>query len=273
MRGTARLYAASLLISATSCREAPTPEGPVVRLVSHEFSLEVPTSLPAGLVHLRLINEGQDIHEALITRMTSDAGTADRYVEQWKAGNSWPEFAADVGGTALTAPGDSSDVWMRLSPGRYAVICTKGDHVHRGMAADLVVRAQPGAQVDTSTPGADLELALLDYAYTFPGTVTAGAHRIHIVNRGTEPHEMDIYRLELGQTLDDLIRWTKGDEAGAPPLALAGGGGDLLPGGEEWIAVNLRPGRYVMLCTIPQGKRDDGTPHHALGMIRYFTVP
>ena len=243
-----------------------------MRLVAHDFTFDVPASLPAGVMHLRLVNEGFDIHEALLTRMTSDAGTAERYIEQWRAGNSWPDFAADVGGTALTMPGDSSDAWVRLLPGRYVVICTKGDHLRRGMAADLVVRAQPAATADTTPPAADLELGLLDYAFTFPDSVSAGAHRIHVANRGTEPHEMDVLRIPPGKEVADWIAWSRGNEVGAPPLTPVGGGGDILPGGEVWISVNLTPGRYVIICGISQGKRKGGTPHHALGMLHSFVV-
>ncbi len=272
MRLATGALAAALALAAASCRKATAPEGPVVRLVAHDFTFDVPASLPAGIVHLRLVNEGSDMHEAILTRMTSDAGTAERYVEQWKAGNSWPDFAADVGGTGLTMPGDSSDAWVRLIPGRYVVICTKGDHLDRGMAMDLIVRAGPTITADSTPPAADLELGLVDYAFTFPDTVRAGAHRIHVTNRGTEPHEMDILHLSPGKEVADWIAWAQGGEAGMPPLTPVGGGGDIFPGGEVWMSVNLPPGRYAILCAIRQGQHLGGTPHHALGMLHVFAA-
>ena len=236
----------------------------MVRLVASDFRFDGPATLPAGLVRLRLVNDGSDIHEALIVRLIADSGSAAAYVAAWRRGVFWPPFARDVGGTALTRPGDSSDVWLRLEPGRYVVICTKGDHLDRGMAADLTVTDPSGGSLPP--PAADLELELDDYAFRFPARVAAGPHVVHVVNRGSEPHELDIYRVPPGGRFEDLEAWFDGGEQGLPPFETAGGGADLYPDHEEWISMALPPGHYLIVCTIRRGLKDDGTPHYGLGM-------
>ena len=230
----------------------------------------MPQKTNSGMTRVLLVNQGQDVHEAVLVRVVAPGGTARDYVDQWKKGISWPAFGSDVGGVALTAPGDSNEVWLKLEPGRYLVICTKGDHLDRGMAGEFEVEAtnEPMA----APPVADLRLELFDYAFRFPKQVPAGRRTIHVVNRGTEPHEMDIYRIPEGRSIEDWIAWSRKGEPGEPPLELAGGGGDFFPGREEWFPVNLTPGRYLILCSVTKGMQPGGAPHYALGMLWYFQV-
>ncbi len=237
------------------------------RLVTRDFSFEAPVRIDAGLVRLRLVNEGHDVHEAVVVRVVGE-GSAARYVEAWNRGVSWPAFGEDVGGVALTSPADSNEAWLRLEPGHYILICTKGDHLNRGMAADLEV--VPSTAPAPPSPVADLSLELFDFAFRFPARIAAGGHLIHAVNRGTDPHEMDIYRIPPAKSLADFVAWSKGGEKGPPPLELAGGGADFFPGHEEWIPISLTPGRYLIICTITKGKLDNAPHHYALGMTSEF---
>ena len=128
------------------------------------------------------------------------------------------------------------------------------------------------ARVNFQDGVADLSLELFDFAFRFPVRIAAGRHLIHAVNRGTDPHEMDIYRVPPGKSMADFVAWSKGGEIGQPPLELTGGGADFFPGHEEWIPITLRPGRYLIICTITKGKHDDAPPHYSLGMTWTFVV-
>ena len=94
---------------------------------------------------------------------------------------------------------------------------------------------------------------------------------MHVVNRGTEPHEADVLRITDSTGFAAYAHWLEeGDEVGLPPITPVGGIGDLVPGREAWVELQLTPGRYLIICqvTAPNG----GKPHYALGMRYEFTV-
>ena len=62
----------------------------------------------------------------------------------------------------------------------------------------------------------------------------------------------------------------QGWREGAPPLEPVGGGADFYPGHEEWISLDLPPGRYLIVCGITQAQRTNGTPHYDIGMTWEF---
>lgn len=131
-----------LVLVLAACRGRDAPDAPLIRITSHDFGYDMPARIPAGLIHLRLINQGPDIHEAMVIHF-NDAGSAAGYVDSVRADVDFPAFAEDLGGTGLTPPGDSNDAFLRLAPGRYAIVCWKGDHLRRGMARDFVVGGTP----------------------------------------------------------------------------------------------------------------------------------
>jgi uncharacterized cupredoxin-like copper-binding protein len=227
----------------------------------------MPSRIPAGLVHLRLVNQGPDIHEGDVI-LFNQAGSAAGYVDSVRADVDFPAFALDMGGTGLTPPGDSTDVYLQLEPGRYAVVCWKGDHLRRGMAHDFVVT--PDSSVTPAPPHEDLTILLTEYGYQLSGPMRAGRHLIKVENRGSQPHEADIFRPHPGKTVGDYIAWLAAGENGLPPADAVGGVGDFISGRTVWQAVTLTPGHYFLICQVPDPVRMK--PHYALGMVREFEV-
>ena len=256
--------AAAALVAACS---HSSPDPPLTRIVAYDFGYELPAEVPAGLVHLRLVNAGGDIHEAEVVRFTRDEGSAARYVDSVRAHVDFPAFALDFGGAGLAEPGDSTEVWLVLAPGHYAVVCWKGDHLERGMAHDFTV---VGSRRSVPPPTVDVEIALHDFSYGIVGPLTAGRHLLHVTNQGKEPHEVDLIYLPTGVAAQDYMAWLAGSEAGQPPALPIGGGGDFVPGREVWFPITLRPGRYLIICQVPSAA--DGQPHYALGMYKEFEV-
>lgn len=242
-----------------------------MRIAAHDYGYDMPARMPAGLVHLRLVNQGPDIHEAMVIRF-SGAGSAAGYVDSVRANVDFPAFAEDMGGAGLAATGDSTEVYMQLAPGHYAIVCWKGDHLSRGMARDFVVEADSagtGADIRRA-PDADLTILMTEYGYQLSGPVSAGRHLIRVENRGSQPHEADLVRLAPGKTPSDYIAWLDAGEPGPPPAEVAGGVGDFIAGRTVWMAVTLTPGRYFIICQVPDA--GDGKPHYDHGMIREFEV-
>jgi uncharacterized cupredoxin-like copper-binding protein len=210
----------------------------------------------------------------MLARFLDSAGTAERYADSVRAGVDYPAFAVDVGGAALTWPGDSSATWLVLEPGHYAVLCWVADHMQLGMAHDLVVTASapaPAPAAPPAPPAATHELVLQDYDYVLDHPLVSGHQVVHVVNRGTEPHEADILELSDTAGFDAYRAWLDGNQRGLPPVRPVGGIGDIMPGTEAWLELTLRPGRYLVLCTITA--KPGGKPHYALGMRREVTVP
>ena len=261
----ARLSALLPALPLAACQVTPPT---VLTLVAHEYGYEMPASIPAGLVQFTLRNEGRDVHEGLIVHFTDPGGSAAAYVDSVRADVDFPAFATDIGGPGLTLSGDSTTVWIALTPGRYGVVCWKGDHLRRGMAHDLEVTAATGAA--SEPPVASAEISLRDYTFLPSTTLRPGRQVLHIVNEGSEPHEADIFRLTDSTSVDDYLAWLKDGEAGLPPVDPVGGLGDLAPGRELWLSIDLPLGRYFLLCQVPAS--GDGRPHYEHGMVLEFTV-
>jgi uncharacterized cupredoxin-like copper-binding protein len=257
-------FAASCL---SACRERVTA-GPELRITSHEYEYRMPDSVPAGLVHITLRNAGHDIHEAMLVRFTDTIGTAAAYADSVRAKVDWPSNAEDVGGAALTLPGDSSGVWLRLAPGHYAVVCWKEDHLSRGMVHDLWV--VPSNTAPRQPPTATRQLTLVDFAFAFDKPLTGGTYVLHVQNTGTEAHEADIIKATPTAGLREYLAWIDSGSHGLPPVAPVAGFGDIFPGKEAWVPLRVTPGRYFIICQVPA--KSDGRPHYKHGMFTEFSV-
>ena len=270
MLDSANALASAVFLAATclsGCRE-PAIAIPELAITSHEYGFHMPDSVPAGLVHITLHNAGQDIHEAMLVHFTDTIGTAAAYADSARAHVDFPSNAEDVGGAALTLPGDSSGVWLRLAPGHYAVVCFKGDHLERGMVHDLRVVASNGAS--GTPPKATRQLTLVDFAFRLDTPFTAGRHVLHVRNAGTEAHEADIIKATPTAGLREYLAWLDSGEQGLPPVAPVAAFGDIYPGKEAWIELHLTPGRYFIVCQVPA--KADGRPHFKHGMFTEFSV-
>src|SRR5687767_15072371 len=154
MRTRLRLASLCLLGACSGAGSRGGPAQPrLLRLEASDFTFAAPATVAAGLTRVRLVNRGSEWHEALITRLP--AGTsAEAYLAAARAGESFPVGAVDFGGPGVVPMGDSSEVVLRLPPGRYAIVCWSGNHVKRGMIATLTV-AEPdprAERADTAAP-------------------------------------------------------------------------------------------------------------------------
>jgi uncharacterized cupredoxin-like copper-binding protein len=264
------LGAIALLLAAaclSGCRH-PDIAVPELRITADDYAFHMPDSIPAGLVHITLRNAGRDLHEAVLERFTDSTGTAAAFADSIRAHVLFPRNAEDVGSTALTMPADSSGVWLQLAPGHYAVVCWKGDHLERGMVHDLHVVASHGPP--GAPPRVTRQLTLVDFAFTLDTPFTAGRHILHVRNTGSEAHEADIYKATPTAGFHEYLAWHESSEPGLPPVAPVAGFGDLYPGKEAWIELDLTPGQYFIVCEVPG--RVDKRPHYKRGMFTEFSI-
>jgi len=246
-----------------------------IQIVAHDFSYRLSTDkVTAGLVRTSLHNRGTQPHQAQIAKFKPGKGVADfkAVVKSGKLNAVIGLFSGFYGGPNAILPGRSQTTFENLPPGHYLMLCFVPDpkthmpHFAMGMYApfDAVGPARSG-RIDARQTVAAVDL----FRFNIPATLETHSV-VRFENRSTmDVHEFSIGKLHPGKTPADLVAWAK-REAGPPPYDEMGGAGALNPGGHEWFTLDLRPGRYVAFCLVPDEKT--GLAHAAMGMVKAFTV-
>jgi hypothetical protein len=132
------------------------------------------------------------------------------------------------------------------------------------------IAGQSTAAVTATLPTASF--TSVGYTFTGPATVPAGWVHFELINRGPRAHMLGIVTLSDGKTIADLLSDTYADPTGPLPayVTFHGGPDAVDAGGVSSATVNLQPGDYAVVCTMPDG--DTGRTHLVHGMIRPFTV-
>jgi hypothetical protein len=122
-----------------------------------------------------------------------------------------------------------------------------------------------------------IRVSATDYAFQgIPPTIAAGTTVFTLVNDGTEPHELDLYRIDddTPQPMAELVRLP---EAQRNEVLETITSVSTNPASADTVFATLIPGRYGAACFEPKGstpeKEGIGPPHATLGMVTEFTVP
>ena len=144
------------------------------------------------------------------------------------------------------------------------------------MAAGAQAAAHPAshtaptaAKAPYRAPAGAFTITAWDYAFDAPDTAVAGMTEITLLNKGPELHHVQLIRLDQGKTLSDVFAAL---QAGGPPpswVVEVGGPNAPAPGGTSVASVDLKAGRYGVICFIPS---PDGKPHVMKGMAREMVV-
>jgi hypothetical protein len=135
------------------------------------------------------------------------------------------------------------------------------------MMRHLTVVPTPDA---AGAPRADITMSLRDYSFVLSGTPAPGRRVIEVRNDAEQTHEVELLQLAPGRSVHDVLAWVE-RPVGPPPGLPLGGVSPLARGGVASFEVELVPGRYGMICFLPDVK--DGKAHHEHGMIQEFEVP
>jgi hypothetical protein len=204
----------------------------------------------------------------------------DAYAEAIRTSGPRPTWIVRSGGTAA-GPNDEGNATQYLEPGNYVWICPVEDsagipNFSKGMVRPFVVRADGGSQ---SGSEATLAIRLLDFTFAVDTPLTAGRHVIRVENRGGEPHDVMLFKLGPGTTMEEVrtrmnperVRRSREPEPDQGPLdvTLAGGVAVIAPGMEAFFEAELTAGEYVLVCftTAP-----DGRSHIEHGMIQQVRI-
>lgn len=247
------------------------PVAPTVTVTAHDYSLDLPDTLPAGAVTLRLVNQGKEFHHIWIARMEG-GHTVDEVLRTLAARQPIPSWLKDAGGPNAPRPeGGEATATVTLEPGRYIVACLIPSkdgvpHLMKGMVRQVTV-------VQTSrparTPEADAVMTLRDYTFFLSRPLAAGSHVIEVRNEGTQWHEFELVQLAPGKTPQDVIAFVE-HGIGTPPGLPLGGVSPLAVGRTSFLHVDLAAGRYALICFLPD--RKDHRAHFEHGMMQEFRV-
>ena len=245
----------------------------VVTVTAGDYAFTAPDSIPAGLTEIRLLNRGTEMHHVWLIRL--DAGkTLQDLFGAMKGEGPLPAWARDVGGPNTPGPGGEASAILRLTAGRYAMICVIPSpdgkaHVMKGMAKEVVVTPAASTMANTNLRIAST-MTLADFAFQFSQPLQPGRQMIRVRNSATQPHEVVIVRLQPGRKASDVLAWMEKME-GPPPGAPIGGTTPMAKGEENILTLDLVPGEYGLICFVPDAK--DGKPHFMHGMVTELTIP
>ena len=269
----------AVLVAAARPLTAPdavaTPAN-IVPVKAGDYFFEAPATVPSGMTTFRLVAAGKEMHHVQIFRLEGGR-TVEQLLEAMKSHGPLPAWAVAAGGPNVPAPGSSFDATLDLTPGNYALVCfipspDGSPHVMKGMFRALTV-VDKGAKGKGSVPKADVVMRLDDYLFATTPAITAGRRTIRVENAAKQPHEVEIVRLAPGKTAPDVLAWIEkmGEKTDVPlPGVPVGGVTSLAPSGVNYIEADFTPGRYALLCFVPDAK--DGKPHFVHGMAKEIEV-
>lgn len=266
-------FAAVVIMSIIGCaglhRHTVTLQPGVATFVTDEYRFEGPSILPEGRTVIQVRNHGREAHHVQLLKL--DKGkTAPELAEALRHRVvQIPSWAKQMGGPNGISAGGEAEAVVDLTPGSYVVVCVIPSrdgmpHVARGMYQELQVIEAPSAS------HYDYHLAMRDFSFAVPEQIRAGRRTFRVFNRGSQPHEVTLVRLDPGAAVRDVMASMNPDEASSFPGTLMGGLSGLEPGTEGFFTTTLTPGRYAFLCLFPNPDAD--ASHVNRGMAMTFTV-
>jgi hypothetical protein len=263
------LAALPLVLGAYIQRRGAEPR--TLTVTARDYALDLPDTLPEGAVTLRLVNQGKEFHHVWIARLEGGHTMADvQKALESRAG--FPEWLTHIGGPNAPRPdGGEASATVILTPGQYVVACLIPSkdgipHIMKGMSRTLTVVPSSRA---ARAPAADAVMTLRDYTFFLSRPLSAGPHVIEVRNEGTQWHEFELVQLAPGKSPRDVIAFIERG-VGDPPGLPLGGVSPLASGGTAYVDLDLAPGRYGLICFLPDHK--DGKAHFEHGMVQEFTV-
>jgi hypothetical protein len=258
----------AVCLLSVGCHRKSADEASLFRIIATDAGFEAPDSVAAGLRHIVFENRGSEIHEGMLVKLPKGM-SADDYVAAVKGGSLFPEGALDYSGPGLTSPGKTAEMWLRVDPGHYIIICWNGDHAKTTAVRPFNV--QDAGAADDRTPKEDLVLKLFDFRFELEGNLHKGVQVIRIETPGPAMHEVDIYHLHEGRTVADLNRWRKEEGHGPAPAEALGGALDSHDISRVvWLRKTFTPGRYVLHCEMPV--TNTKLTHADVGMVREIEI-
>lgn len=172
-------------------------------------------------------------------------------------------------GGAQVAPGTSQQVTFDLQPGSHIAL-----DFGAGPPQIASFTATAGSGPAPAEPVAAVNADLIDFQFTLPDQIKAGAQSWKIENKGSQWHEMGIFKLNEGVTVEDVMAMMASEQPpeGPPPYEEMAFWAPMSAGERAWLTVDLPPGAYTVMCFLPDFASDPPMSHLEHGMVRTLTV-
>lgn len=241
-------------------------------------ALEVPASIEAGVVTLRLTNSFGAPVDTSVIRVDGEQTAADvlKIVDSDEDGAPIPAWLHGAGGLPPVEPKGTEASTQILQPGRYFVVANaevEGDKQPPAATAELEVTGE--LPDDAALPAAaGGTITASEYTFKTSG-LKAGKNTVRFENTGRELHHALAFPIRGDATIKEIAKLFASDEepSGPPPVDFESGAGTAVidGGAAQNVDLELKAGRYALVCFIPD--RAGGPPHAAKGMITELTVP
>ena len=105
----------------------------------------------------------------------------------------------------------------------------------------MTAAANPATKIDTAGT-----ITLSDFTFVFPTPIN-GNGTYEIKNAGVQVHEMALFEILPGKSIDDVKKYlfAQGAATGPPPFQSVTGMVGLSHGQHAYLPMNLAPGRYA----------------------------
>ena len=120
-----------------------------------------------------------------------------------------------------------------------------------------------------------------DFSFTLPDSIEGGLVRLQLTNTGQDPHHMQLLKLNVGVSQEQMSQVFQSIAEAMPTegeaamfrifeaATLAGGPAGVGAGGKSDVTLNIAPGEYTLICLLVGADR---IPHVNKGMVRALTV-
>ena len=194
----------------------------------------------------------------------------------------WYYQTYHAGGLA-SDPESMSQGIFDLRPGTY-VVWSAGDPDTMQPPVEMTVTGEAATPAAASEPAAGATVTMFEYGFTIDGQLMPGPQLLKVANVGAQPHFMILIQPNEPVTKEQVGMLLEAEMAGTPTADAAAAAGVSNPeewgfaeyagtismGASEWIATDLAPGTYVLVCYVPDIA--SGMPHAYLGMYDIVTV-
>ncbi len=229
--------------------------------------LVMPAELPAGIVNVDFVNTTDAPFAPLVARL-NEGVTTEALMEALGQG---PEASLPLvsllGGTQI-GPQSEFAATFDLKPGPHVVLNFAGE------SAPQFFTVAEGDAAAVEAPEGDVNVSLLDFAFSLPTTISAGEQTWALENKGEQWHEMGVFRVDDSTTLAELRnimqQMVSSDAAAELSVEQVGFWMPMQQHERAWFNLNLEPGTYIVACFLPDFA--SGHAHMNLGMVQLLTV-
>lgn len=245
---------------------------PTVAITATEDGVDISDDFSTGLTTLHFQNETDQPFSPLFVRLNDDV-SLDDFMTAMQGNPAAVLAMVTLFGGLDTPPGESRGISLDLTAGEYLLLNFASE------TPDIQSFSIAEGEAETrEAPEADVVITLVDFAFALPDNLESGPQLWQIVNDGEQPHEIGIFRVDEGSSLEEVkvqlmeSMMSEDIEMAEPAFEAALFWSPMSPQTQAWVEVDLEPGTYVAVCFIPNFISEDMLPHLEHGMIKLVTV-